>query len=141
MISSLAQGDSGIPNLGKNLMQLDSMIGQLSRLSHQLKKNLQQVSASSSGHSVSANHPSIEQIKQAVQKVPEIADGAGKVWICDVAEALGTTKDKLAPVLVDANQQGKIKLARCDAPTLFDPEKQKESEISYLNATFHFIRK
>ena len=41
--------------------------------------------------------------------------------------------------LLDANRARLVKLSRADLVQLMEPEDVKESEISYLNAEFHFL--
>ena len=41
--------------------------------------------------------------------------------------------------LVEANQAGLLTLSRADLVQVMDPADVRDSEIQYLNATFHFL--
>ena len=62
-----------------------------------------------------------------------------KVFIVDVARAVGSTVPRLAPLLVHWNTLGWVELARADLVGAMDPTKVRESEILLDNASYHFV--
>lgn len=89
--------------------------------------------------------PWVKNIHRIIADVgPEGRFGARKVFIGDAWRAyrkrggsMGLSQFK--GWLVRANRQGRLALHRADLVGAMDPRKVRESEVSYLNATFHFI--
>lgn len=63
-----------------------------------------------------------------------------KVWIADVAAAMGTTVDALAPRLLAAHRDGALRLAVLNMADCWSPATVARSEISDRAAYYHFVR-
>jgi hypothetical protein len=88
-----------------------------------------------------------EHVKSAARDCPTGRFGDNKVFIAHVWRALqadpafGTMeladfKERLA----EANNARLLDLSRADLVQAMDPEDVRQSEVQYLNATFHFVR-
>lgn len=64
----------------------------------------------------------------------------GVAFICDVAAMLGCTVVDAAPFLLAAQRAGLIEMSRCDLVQAYRREDVEASEVTYLNACFHFVR-
>ena len=42
--------------------------------------------------------------------------------------------------LLEAARAGVVELSRCDLPACYDADKVAASEMTHMNATFHFVR-
>ena len=67
--------------------------------------------------------------------------GDRKAFICGIFEETKPVSgfSWLARRLVDLNRKGLIELSRADLVGLMDSDWVARSEVSYLNATFHFV--
>ena len=88
-----------------------------------------------------------ERVKAAARACPTGRFGDNKVFIAHVWRAvqsdlafqtidLPAFKERLA----EANNARLLDLSRADLVQAMDPEDVRESEVHYLNATFHFVR-
>jgi hypothetical protein len=88
-----------------------------------------------------------DRVKAAARICPTGRFGDSKVFIAHVWRAvqsdpafrtmdLSTFKDRLA----EANNARLLDLSRADLVQAMDPKDVEESEVHYLNATFHFVR-
>ena len=88
-----------------------------------------------------------ERVKAAARVCPTGRFGDNKVFIAHVWRALQSdpafrTMDLSAfkERLAEANNARLLDLSRADLVQAMDPEDVRESEVHYLNATFHFVR-
>ena len=88
-----------------------------------------------------------EQVKSVARECPTGRFGDNKVFIVHVWKALqrdpqfqtmglDTFKERLA----EANNARLLDLTRADLVQAMDPDDVRQSEVHYLNATFHFVR-
>jgi len=78
----------------------------------------------------------VEQIKAAAAGCEAFGD---KVFVAEVARALGTSLDALAPTLVEAHRAGVLPMSRCDLVPAFH-ESVDQTPVLHLNGQFHFVR-
>jgi hypothetical protein len=88
-----------------------------------------------------------ERVKAAARACPTGRFGDNKVFIAHVWRELrsdpdfaGMGLDEFKELLALANNFRFLDLARADLVQAMDPEDVRQSEVQYLNATFHFIR-
>jgi hypothetical protein len=88
-----------------------------------------------------------QQVKSAARDCPTGRFGNNKVFIAHVWKALQAdpvfrTMELAAfkEVLAEANNARLLDLSRADLVQAMDPDDVRESEVHYLNATFHFVR-
>jgi hypothetical protein len=68
-----------------------------------------------------------------------------KVFIAAIRRALRSTeyaslsRAAVDRLLVDANREGLLELARADLPAVMDPAEVRDSEIQHLMSTWHFV--
>jgi hypothetical protein len=85
-------------------------------------------------------------VTAVARKCPTGWFGDNKVFISHVWKQL-RSEPRFAPLglggfkqkLVEANRANLLTLSRADLVQLMDPTDVRESEITYLTATFHFI--
>lgn len=71
--------------------------------------------------------------------------GERKVFIAAIRRRLAETEYGRLPratvdeLLVESMRQGLLELARADLVAAMDPDEVQDSEVRYLNATFHFV--
>jgi hypothetical protein len=88
-----------------------------------------------------------DRVKAAARACPTGRYGDNKVFIAHVWDQLRSTPDfagmdldGFKQALAEANNRRLIDLGRADLVQAMDPEDIRQSEVRYLNATFHFIR-
>lgn len=83
----------------------------------------------------------------AAHRVPEPGRyGRSRVYLASLYRSShglpyvrGLDLDRFKHRLVDAHRAGLLALHRADLVSAMDPRLVKDSEVSYLNATFHFL--
>jgi hypothetical protein len=88
-----------------------------------------------------------EEVRSAARACPTGRFGDNKVFIAHVWRSLQDRPD-FRPMgepafkkhLAEANNARLLDLSRADLVQAMDPDDVRQSEVSYLNATFHFIR-
>jgi hypothetical protein len=88
--------------------------------------------------------PAAEKVNAAARDLVARGIGFGdKAFVSDVAQALGMTTARLAPLLVNWNNIGWVRLARADLVGAMPPDKVRDSEIVFgrdeRGSSFHFI--
>ncbi len=88
-----------------------------------------------------------ERVKAAARACSTGRYGDNKVFIVHVWRMLQSDPDfaemgldRFREFLAAANNARLLDLSRADLVQAMDPEDVRMSEVSYLNATFHFIR-
>ena len=87
-----------------------------------------------------------ERVKAAARACPTGRYGDNKVFIAHVWDASGRIPTSpgwtstASRALAEANNPRLLDLARADLVQAMDPEDVRQSEVHYLNATFHFVR-
>jgi hypothetical protein len=88
-----------------------------------------------------------DRIKAAARACPTGRYGDNKVFIAHVWRMLRSDPDfaamgfeRFKDFLAAANNARLLDLSRADLVQAMDPDDVRESEVRYLNATFHFIR-
>jgi len=88
-----------------------------------------------------------ERVKAAARACPTGRYGDNKVFIAHVWRRLqadpdfaGMDLDTFKDRLAEANNARLLDLGRADLVQALDPDDVRQSELSYLNATFHFVR-
>lgn len=94
-----------------------------------------------------SNEPFAKEVIQAAQQTQTGWFGTNKVFISHVFSTYrqlyphsSETLESFKSDLIAAHQQGKIILSRADLIEAMNPQDVVESETTYLNASFHFIR-
>jgi hypothetical protein len=88
-----------------------------------------------------------EQVKSTARDCPTGRFDDNKVFIAHVWKALQVEPafwtmelDTFKEHLAEANNARLLDLSRADLVQAMDPDDVRQSEVHYLNATFHFIR-
>jgi hypothetical protein len=88
-----------------------------------------------------------EQVKSVARECPTGRFGDNKVFIIHVWNALQSDPtfrsmglDTFKEQLTEANNARLLDLSRADLVQAMDPDDVRQSEVHYLNATFHFVR-
>jgi hypothetical protein len=88
-----------------------------------------------------------EEVRSAARACPTGRFGDSKVFIAHVWRLLRERPDfrdmgeaAFKKHLAEANNARLLDLSRADLVQAMDPDDVRQSEVSYLNATFHFIR-
>jgi len=75
-------------------------------------------------------HPAADRVNVAAREIVAMGEGWGrKAFISDVAERLGSTPQRLAPLLVAWNNLGWVELGRADLVGAMPPKKVDASEV------------
>jgi hypothetical protein len=88
-----------------------------------------------------------EQVKSVARECPTGRFGDSKVFIIHVWNAIQSDPtfrtmglDTFKEQLAEANNARLLDLSRADLVQAMDPDDVRQSEVHYLNATFHFVR-
>ena len=84
--------------------------------------------------------PAAEKVNAAAKTLVQRGIGFGdKAYISDVAKELGSTTSRLAPLLVNWNNIGWVRLSRADLVGAMPRDKVRDSEIDVGGGTFNFV--
>lgn len=82
-------------------------------------------------------------VKHIMASLAEFVPGSmwhGKMWICSVRDQMEMPRAQFDAMLIAAHRASLLRLSRADLVEAMPYPMVRESEVSYLSATFHFIR-